>query len=54
LDKNRRSVPLAVSDVVRLYGAEAEARLVRAFADAGVAYPPSRVALLGLKAERAL
>jgi hypothetical protein len=44
----------SVSDVIRQYGEGAEARLVQAFSQAGVAYPPTRVALLGLKAERAL
>jgi hypothetical protein len=43
-----------VSDVIRQYGEGAEARLVQAFSQAGVAYPPARVAFLGLKAERAL
>jgi hypothetical protein len=52
----RQNIPgsRTVSDVIGQYGGSSEARLVRAFSQAGVAYPPARVALLGLKAERTL
>lgn len=41
-------------DRVAQYGEAARARLAPAFAGAGVAYPPRRVALLGVKDERKL
>jgi hypothetical protein len=43
-----------VADVIEQYGEEAFARLVPAFSRAGLVYPPVKVALLILKAERSL
>jgi len=43
-----------VADRVAEFGAAARARLTPAFDSAGAAYPPGRVALVGLKAERML
>ncbi len=43
-----------VSDVLKTIGPEAEARLKPYFASAGVAYPPRRIALIGLKDEMEL
>lgn len=43
-----------VADVLGQYGKEAMDRLTPAFENAGVSYPPARVALLGMKAERSL
>ncbi|HVF92483.1 MAG TPA: L,D-transpeptidase family protein [Blastocatellia bacterium] len=43
-----------VSDVIREAGPRAAARLRPYFSDAGVDYPPGRVALLGFKQERRL
>lgn len=43
-----------VSDVIRQIGAQAESRLKPRFDRAGVAYPPSRITLVGLKEEKQL
>ncbi len=43
-----------VADVIQLYGEAATERLTPAFAAAAVAYPPTEVSLLALKAERVL
>ena len=43
-----------VADVIQQYGGAATERLSPAFAEAAIAYPPTEVALLGLKAERVL
>lgn len=42
----------SVADAVGSYGEASRLRLSAAFADAGVAYPPSKVALLAMKSER--
>lgn len=41
-------------EAIQQYGPAAEARLQQRFAQAGVAYPPERISLLGLKQERQL
>lgn len=44
----------SVTDVLEQYGTEATDRLTPAFQKAGVPYPPAKIALLGMKAERSL
>jgi hypothetical protein len=44
----------SIEDRVREYGPAAELRLKERFGAAGVAYPPARIALVALKAEREL
>ncbi|MEM9347181.1 MAG: L,D-transpeptidase family protein [Planctomycetota bacterium] len=44
----------SVQDVINQYGPEAEARLRPHFEAAGIAYPPSELALIGLKEEKLL
>jgi hypothetical protein len=46
--------PKTVADRVQQYGEAAHSRLKPHFKRAGVAYPPARLLLLGLKAERTL
>ncbi len=48
------SRPRTVAERVQKYGAKARSRLAPHFQRAQVAYPPRRVALVGLKAERRL
>jgi hypothetical protein len=48
------SKPRTIAERVQQYGARARARLAPHFQRAQVAYPPNRVTLVGLKAERRL
>jgi hypothetical protein len=53
-DSRRSDVRRTISDVLRAIGPEAEARLKPYFEDAGMAYPPRQIALIGLKDEMEL
>jgi murein L,D-transpeptidase YafK len=48
--KGKRSV----GEVISLYGPAAENRILQFFQDAGVAYPPTAITMIALKAERRL
>ena len=47
-------ISYSVTDRLLQFGADARSRMTPHFAQAGVAYPPARIILLGLKSERRL
>lgn len=51
---SRLRTPLSVEERLVQYGDAVQARLAESFAAAGVAYPPKRITLIGLKEEKLL
>jgi hypothetical protein len=53
-EAQRRASPKTVADRVAEFGSAVDKRLAPQFAAAGIAYPPARMALVGLKDEKRL